>query len=199
MNKVAICSIIFAAALAAGSTSATAFPAIGADSGPGFIINAGTGGTFTVTATGQGPYDSSDDTYIGVTNNSGGPVSSIALSSTATIFAFEGDGITTFAGGGTQNAQDPSGYGGPNGFFTNIVGNTGTVNFITPIPNGGTDFFSLEEDLTGAGGGLVVGSAVPEPSTWAMMIIGFAGLAFLTYRRKRNGSAFANGSTFAAA
>jgi hypothetical protein len=27
-------------------------------------------------------------------------------------------------------------------------------------------------------------SPVPEPSTWAMMIFGFAGLAFMTYRRK---------------
>jgi hypothetical protein len=27
-------------------------------------------------------------------------------------------------------------------------------------------------------------SAVPEPSTWAMMILGFAGVGFLTYRRR---------------
>jgi hypothetical protein len=27
-------------------------------------------------------------------------------------------------------------------------------------------------------------AAVPEPSTWAMMILGFAGIGFLTYRRK---------------
>ena len=27
-------------------------------------------------------------------------------------------------------------------------------------------------------------SAVPEPSTWAMMILGFAGVGFLAYRRK---------------
>jgi hypothetical protein len=33
-------------------------------------------------------------------------------------------------------------------------------------------------------------SAVPEPSTWAMMILGFAGLGFMAYRRKQNGSAF---------
>jgi hypothetical protein len=28
--------------------------------------------------------------------------------------------------------------------------------------------------------------AVPEPSTWAMMILGFAGVGFMTYRRRRN-------------
>jgi len=29
-------------------------------------------------------------------------------------------------------------------------------------------------------------SAVPEPSTWAMLILGFAGVGFLAYRRKNN-------------
>jgi hypothetical protein len=32
-------------------------------------------------------------------------------------------------------------------------------------------------------------SAVPEPSTWAMMILGFMGLGFMGYRRKQNGTA----------
>lgn len=31
--------------------------------------------------------------------------------------------------------------------------------------------------------------AVPEPSTWAMMILGFAGVGFMAYRRKQNGPA----------
>jgi hypothetical protein len=26
-------------------------------------------------------------------------------------------------------------------------------------------------------------AAVPEPSTWAMMILGFVGVGFMTYRR----------------
>ena len=34
-------------------------------------------------------------------------------------------------------------------------------------------------------------AAVPEPSTWAMMILGFAGVGFLTYRRRRQSSALA--------
>jgi len=33
-------------------------------------------------------------------------------------------------------------------------------------------------------------NAVPEPSTWAMMILGFLGLGFMAYRRKQNGQAF---------
>jgi hypothetical protein len=34
-----------------------------------------------------------------------------------------------------------------------------------------------------------VTSAVPEPSTWAMMTLGFLGLGFMAYRRKQNGAA----------
>ena len=36
-------------------------------------------------------------------------------------------------------------------------------------------------------------AAVPEPSTWAMMILGFAGVGFIAYRRSRkdNGLALA--------
>jgi len=39
--------------------------------------------------------------------------------------------------------------------------------------------------------GFTVGvAAVPEASTWAMMILGFAGVGFMAYRRKSKGSAF---------
>jgi hypothetical protein len=33
------------------------------------------------------------------------------------------------------------------------------------------------------------GNAVPESSTWAMMLLGFAGLGFAGYRRARGGQA----------
>ena len=40
-------------------------------------------------------------------------------------------------------------------------------------------------DLTIEGDGVfVLGGAVPEPSTWAMMLAGFAGLGFMGWRRK---------------
>jgi PEP-CTERM motif len=59
----------------------------------------------------------------------------------------------------------------------------------------GSDFGS-DTDLTfgytlvadGSGGfgfDFAVGGAVPEPSTWAMMLIGFAGLGYAGYRRAR--------------
>jgi hypothetical protein len=37
---------------------------------------------------------------------------------------------------------------------------------------------------SGVPGQWTVASAVPEPSTWAMMVLGFAGLGFMAYRRK---------------
>jgi hypothetical protein len=33
-------------------------------------------------------------------------------------------------------------------------------------------------------------AAIPEPSTWAMIILGFAGVGFMAYRRKSQGPAF---------
>jgi hypothetical protein len=38
-------------------------------------------------------------------------------------------------------------------------------------------------------GNAVTVAAVPETSTWAMMILGFAGVGFMAYRRKQNGPA----------
>jgi PEP-CTERM motif len=37
----------------------------------------------------------------------------------------------------------------------------------------------------------LIGSAVPEPSTWAMLLIGFAGFGFAGYRRAKVISALA--------
>ena len=53
-------------------------------------------------------------------------------------------------------------------------------------PNNSTAFVT-QVAFTGDGpftGTMTAVSAVPEPSTWAMMILGFCGLGFLAYRRK---------------
>lgn len=39
--------------------------------------------------------------------------------------------------------------------------------------------------------GLLMASAVPEPSTWAMLMLGFAGVGYASYRRKRKLAALA--------
>lgn len=38
-------------------------------------------------------------------------------------------------------------------------------------------------------GSLTISGAVPEPSTWAMMILGFAGVGFMAYRRRNQATA----------
>jgi hypothetical protein len=37
--------------------------------------------------------------------------------------------------------------------------------------------------------GVALSNSVPEPSTWAMMLVGFAGLGFVSYRASRRGAA----------
>ena len=79
----------------------------------------------------------------------------------------------------------------------------------TPFPSGFTDLQSwtrdeseggiapdwlrVGTDIVGAGAFnaafSVSGSVVPEPSTWAMMLLGFAGLGFAGYRRARRAGA----------
>jgi hypothetical protein len=39
---------------------------------------------------------------------------------------------------------------------------------------------------TGANDSIFTVSAVPEPSTWAMMILGFFGVGFMAYRQRKN-------------
>jgi hypothetical protein len=48
-------------------------------------------------------------------------------------------------------------------------------------PEGGISHLYITADFT---------AAVPEPSTWAMMILGFTGVGFMAYRRRNNGPAF---------
>jgi PEP-CTERM motif len=52
--------------------------------------------------------------------------------------------------------------------------------------NGDHIYFSSDlANAAGTTGGVgALASAVPEPSTWAMMMLGFAGVGFMAYRRK---------------
>jgi hypothetical protein len=95
-----------------------------------------------------------------------------------------------------------------------IVGADALLNFFDPV--GGDFQFRFDSISDGTpthlnllfwngGGGPIVGTgnqggfagttytavaAVPEPSTWAMMILGFAGIGFMAYRRRNQTAAF---------
>jgi hypothetical protein len=138
-------------------------PGVGHDTSCAILIVLNSDGTATITAdSSQGPYDGNEDTLVGVLNNSGFSISSIALTSTLDIFALDGDGVcsSTFVntwevGGSPVTNACPYGssaYEGPNTSYSNISSDkmSGTVNFTNGLANGANLFFSLENRLTGA-------------------------------------------------
>jgi PEP-CTERM motif len=50
---------------------------------------------------------------------------------------------------------------------------------------------NIGDPITGHISSVVINPAVPEASTWAMMILGFAGIGFFAYRKRKNGLALA--------
>jgi hypothetical protein len=113
-----------------------------------------------------------------------------------------------------NNPWNNSGYGGSNISYNNVWCDSGCAGIgpfsiasgntlsgflaldISPTPQSGIHWFAYAFNGVYDGGGNfssnnnpgfegVAGvSAVPEPSTWAMMILGFAGVGFMAYRRK---------------
>jgi hypothetical protein len=147
-------------------------------------------GSITTSFGPQTNYDGVEDSLIGVVNNTNHRISSFGISGTG-IFGFDGDGIDTFitrlatpitAPAGTN--PDTTGYGGPDGFFTNIVGNTGTVNFANgAIAPGASDFFSLEEPISKTAPPIIV--PTPEPASIAIFGAALAGFGLLRRRKQK--------------
>ena len=70
----------------------------------------------------------------------------------------------------------------------------GNGNQFSPLTNGYVNFAgAFDTVIFGSGTNSLeidnISSAVPEPATWAMMVLGFMGVGFMAYRRK-NGFAF---------
>jgi hypothetical protein len=180
------------AAYAVPARADTICPAVEFGTGCALVFTFNNDGSITTTAgTSPGPYDDSDDTLIGVVNNSGHALLSFNLTSSQDIFGFDGDGIDPKGGlSPVAGNPDTTGYGGPDAYYTNIVGTnyssnqSGTVNFANGgIQDGGTDYFSLEEPITLTGAPTV--TAAPEPATLAVLGVGMFGAGIARrFRRK---------------
>ncbi len=150
------------------------------------VITFGLGGSITTTGPG-GFYDVSEDSLIGVVNNSGHSITSFNLDGgLLDIFGFDGDGINAYTGmtnaaAGMSSVSGADDYGGEQAYFTNVIGNTGTVNFLNGIANNSTGYFSLENEISLAQAPRVT---IPEPGTLALFGIGLGALGWKRRRGK---------------
>jgi hypothetical protein len=129
--------------------------------------------------------------------------------SSGTLTADVGSTTMTVTAADFDSTEFGSGFvlAGPQGISTDFFtagqyfislsnGTEGMVLFLDPtnLFSGQTTVIDPESFLVSSGepagsvGGTLVISvaAVPEPSTWAMMILGFCGIGAMTYRRRKN-------------
>jgi len=120
---------------------------------------------------------------------------SVTFQNPTDTFICAGNGCvfnTAGFGGFTGLTFDSAGALTAIGANINIGGsNANTANTLeigdSGFANTGTDF-RWNPPGNGNGNreaGIVISAAVPEPSTWAMMILGFAGVGYMTYRRRK--------------
>jgi PEP-CTERM motif len=113
-----------------------------------------------------------------------------------------------FCPGGGCTAGEFSGYvftftGAPD--ITNVTVDSASSPDFPPVSPGGLSFTATSITVNVNGDNLAVGDqlildvttagstpVVPEPSTWTMMLLGFAGLGFVGYRRmgRKGGAAY---------
>jgi hypothetical protein len=102
------------------------------------------------------------------------------------VNAFNGASIV-----GTETFTNIPSNASQTGFAIADLINAGGITSVTIAPIDTTGFFDFLIDTIAFNESVqtAVNGGVPEPSTWAMMILGFAGIGFMAYRRKQSGSA----------
>lgn len=164
--------------LPAGATTFPDFgvcPPVGSDTvGCQIVIVINPDGTPTIATNpdpSSGPFDNSEDSLIGIQNNSGQPISAIPLSGTG-IFGFDGDGLCSFIS--CTAWPHPTGYEGPGTTFTTTADTSnGAVNFTAGLPDQGSAYFSLEGVATGSS--LAVDALIQATPVTASTTVGFSG------------------------
>jgi PEP-CTERM motif len=93
-------------------------------------------------------------------------------------FLSNGQTVASFDGGATGIAHAPNGANG-----NQTSGDTNR--YVTFLFTAGQSFDTVRFESTSRAFEIDdVTAAVPEPSTWAMMVLGFMGVGFMAYRRK---------------
>ena len=132
------------------------------------------GSTDTISASGFTSLTVKDDGYsfsVAGFGNNNGQLASLEIAN------------TLFKGINVANAGAPSST--DSNVFLELDGDPITPGHFQITGDNGAVIFSG----TFTAGAPVIAAAVPEPSTWAMMILGFTGVGFLAHRRRRSGPA----------
>ena len=159
------------------------------DTGTGQISSGQTISDVAFTISGLGTVSNFTQAGSLVNVNDNGTVTSVAGSPTHWTDIISGDSVhlTTLSGGQPNdlivglNPNQNNGFDNFNpyinhiGTFTFACSGCSTTDTISGVSiSFGTEGFSVPATV----------AAVPEPSTWAMMILGFIGVGFMAYRRK---------------
>jgi hypothetical protein len=145
------------------------------------------------------------------TATSGGSVGDVFLYASDTDFLSSGNFLLTLGGtnSGGSGSEIARAWGGTNNTalsfsLANLISTEGPLNGASYSGSTSGSFLAgvipysltIGVDIARSTAGTSTGdlnlsvAPVPEPSTWAMMILGFAGVGFMAYRRKQNGTAF---------
>jgi len=171
-SGVTLIGVMTGSASAAGPVTApfTECPKVGAAPSCDILLVVNPDQTISVLGDSSvGPYDGSDDTLIGIVNNSNAAINAVTVSgSNSDLAGFDGDGICTYAAGGANGSgftgdsyctsqqvagNDPGDYAGPGTSFTLDPSSQDDVEVDfagNGLAAGNSTYFSLEGALTAA-------------------------------------------------